>query len=240
MQGIYMIRCTKTNKVYIGQTTNFNQRKNSHICSLRKHSGIQKLQIDWDLYGENFFEFIFLEECQNKEERNNLEKKYIQTYDSIENGYNTNTGGIGQGNFNYLNGMYGHFHTDASKQLMSKNRKGKCCGVNNANFGKHLAETTKEKISRANKNRVQSKEEKDKRNATMSELRKSKEFQDKMKQAAKRAGLSNRKYSDDFVRLLREKHNDGMSIKKISLEYNVPFESCRLMINGDGRYAEIK
>lgn len=138
MAGIYAIRCIKNDKYYIGQTKgNFNGRFNCHRCDLRKNKGIQKLQLDWNLYGEKSFEFIILKVEDDKKKRNELEKKFIDYYDSIENGYNTSTGGIGEGNFGFLNGMYGRHHTKEAKELMSKNRKGLTVGAKNGNYGNH-------------------------------------------------------------------------------------------------------
>lgn len=137
MKGIYIIKCTINGKVYVGQTTNFKHRVNAHKCSLRHGVGIQKLQSDWDKFGETNFEFIFVEEVDLNSEMNEREKFYISKYDAIDNGYNTNKGGIGQGNFGYLNGMYGKHHSEASKKLMSENRKGLTAGKNNPNYGNH-------------------------------------------------------------------------------------------------------
>lgn len=137
MKGIYIIKCLKNNKVYVGQTTNYRLRVNAHRCALRKGSGVQKLQIDWDLYDEDCFEFEFIQECSDKHSMNELEKHYIDVFNSIENGYNTSSGGIGQGNFGRHNGMYGRKHTDESKKLMSKNRKGLTSGSKNPNYGNH-------------------------------------------------------------------------------------------------------
>lgn len=158
MSGIYAIRCISNGKMYIGQTNSkFNTRFNSHRCDLRKGRGLQKLQGDWNIYGEEDFEFLILEEGILKQNLNEREKYYIDLYDTINNGYNISAGGIGQGNFGRLNGMYGKHHTEKSKQLMSKNRKGLTCGKNNPNYGNHdNSKYTKEirkKMSDAQKKR---------------------------------------------------------------------------------------
>lgn len=138
MSGIYAIRCKYNNRYYIGQTSGtFNSRFNCHKSDLRKGKGIQKLQIDWDLYGEDNFEFLPLEEIEDKLLRNEAEKVYIQKYNAITIGYNTSKGGIGQGNFGYLNGMYGKQHSLKSKELMSLHRKGLTSGDKNPNYGNH-------------------------------------------------------------------------------------------------------
>lgn len=158
MPGIYAIRCNINEKVYIGQTSGkFNGRFNAHRCDLRKGKGIQKLQIDWNLYGEDNFDFIIIEFIEDKKARNLKEKEYIQLFDSINNGYNTAPGGIGQGNFNYLNGMFGKHHSLASKQLMSINRKGLATGRRNGNYGVHdtskFTESVRQRMSEKQKAR---------------------------------------------------------------------------------------
>ena len=159
MRYVYIIKCLANNKVYVGQTSNFKHRVNSHRCDLRKGRGLQKLQVDWDLYGEDSFVFEELVQCGTKKQSNELEKLYIRQYDSINNGYNTNPGGVGQGNFNYLNGMYGKHHTEQSKELMSKNRKGLTAGKNNPNYGNHsnakYTEEVRRKMSESQKKRWQ-------------------------------------------------------------------------------------
>ena len=58
---IYCILNTTNHKRYIGQTTNFNSRRNQHISKLRKnkHSNYL-LQESWNKCGEASFKFIIL------------------------------------------------------------------------------------------------------------------------------------------------------------------------------------
>lgn len=158
MKYIYVIRCIVNNKVYVGQTRKFNSRVNAHRCSLRKGCGIQKLQSDWDILGEDAFEFVVLETCGDTDS-NDREKFYIKKYNSVECGYNTSAGGIGQGNFGYLNGMYGRKHSTESIALMSKNRKGITVGVKNPNYGNHdtskYTDEVRKRMSDAQKRRWQ-------------------------------------------------------------------------------------
>lgn len=159
MQGIYIIKCLVNNKVYVGQTVNFKARVNAHRCALRKGYGVQKLQEDWDTYSESDFEFEFIEECKDRQLRNERERYYIQLYQATTLGYNTSAGGIGQGNFKYLNGMYGRKHSEESKALMSKNRKGLTAGKNNPNYGNHdnsrFTEDVRKRMSESQKKRWQ-------------------------------------------------------------------------------------
>ena len=87
--SIYKITNSITKKVYIGSCSfGFNKRKNVHLCFLRKnkhHS--KKLQNSYNKYGEEFFIFSLIEECN----KNNIlirEQYWIDFYDSYNKGYN--------------------------------------------------------------------------------------------------------------------------------------------------------
>lgn len=64
--GVYIIRCKKTKKVYIGSTINFRTRKNSHFIILRKkqHHSIH-LQRSFDKHGESSFVFEIVEKVHD-------------------------------------------------------------------------------------------------------------------------------------------------------------------------------
>lgn len=88
--GIYCIRNTKNNKVYIGSSNNLQRRLRDHRTELNKGRHINDhLQKSWERYGEDCFEFSILECCQ---EAKLLQREdyYIQKYDSLnsEKGYN--------------------------------------------------------------------------------------------------------------------------------------------------------
>lgn len=100
---IYFIINKVNEKRYVGQTTDFSRRKYTHFRHLRenRHANI-KLQNAWNKYGEeNFIIERIIFENTTKEELDELEKYYIQKYDSINNGYNIKEGGsTGKGNNN--------------------------------------------------------------------------------------------------------------------------------------------
>lgn len=92
---IYSITNKVNNKIYVGQTYDYDRRKQQHILSLRdnKHP-VSILQKDYNMYGETNFEFNVLLECKI-EELDYYEKYYIEKLHSfVDNGgYNMNTGG---------------------------------------------------------------------------------------------------------------------------------------------------
>jgi hypothetical protein len=61
-QGLYKISCPATGWVYIGSTTHFPKRVQTHSAALRRGKGCSPaLQYDYDLYGLEAFSFEFVE-----------------------------------------------------------------------------------------------------------------------------------------------------------------------------------
>lgn len=93
---IYSIKCLVNNRVYVGQTDDFNRRKIQHLESLRNNTHwIEDLQNDFNLYGENNFNIEIIEICKLNE-LDELERKYIKKLGAFEDdgrGYNSTTGG---------------------------------------------------------------------------------------------------------------------------------------------------
>ena len=111
MCGIYMIRNTINEKVYIGQAKDIYHRWSTHRTELNadRHANIH-LQGAWKLYKPESFEFSVLEEC-SEDELNEKEQYYIDLYDAYEHGYNMDRGG---------QGILGFKHTE---EQISKMRK---------------------------------------------------------------------------------------------------------------------
>lgn len=90
--GIYKITNLKNNLVYIGQTKDFNARKNSHWrldkeCDSPLHQDMKTLGLD-------YFKFEIIEKC-DLDKLDEREKYWINFYDSYNLGYNLDTGGSG-------------------------------------------------------------------------------------------------------------------------------------------------
>lgn len=63
--GIYMFLNIVNNKVYVGSTKNFRERRSSHLSDLRKDKHYNTyLQNSFNKYGEDNIKFIVLEECE--------------------------------------------------------------------------------------------------------------------------------------------------------------------------------
>ena len=132
MIGIYMIRNTVNNRVYIGQSIDVKMRIWHHKDRLKRNvTENWPLQEDWNKYGEEAFEFIILEEC-DKSMLDELERKYIQIYKSVyeEGGYNLENGGIS-----------GFKSSPTSVRKMTDSLKGRFAGENNPMYGRHIPHT---------------------------------------------------------------------------------------------------
>lgn len=90
---IYKITNIINNKCYIGQAKNYKQRFYTHKSNLRKNKHDNRyLQFAWNKYGEENFTF---EVIDSGEDYNELEKHYINLYNSTDKnfGYNILKGG---------------------------------------------------------------------------------------------------------------------------------------------------
>jgi group I intron endonuclease len=125
--GIYAIKNRTNNKMYIGQSVNVRKRKSYHLWLLRTNNHFNpKLQSAFNKYGEENFEFVILEKC-NKDELDDKEIKYINRYNTINDGYNICEGG---------EGSLGRTLSEETKQKIS-----------NANTGRKQDEVAKKRKS---------------------------------------------------------------------------------------------
>jgi hypothetical protein len=110
---IYKVKNKISGKVYIGQTVNsLEQRKNEHINFSR--NGKSKFNRAIKSYGYENFDWEIIDTAKTKEELNEKEIKYIQEYNSIENGYNMVEGGTGG---------YNQYAVEANKKKRGKKLK---------------------------------------------------------------------------------------------------------------------
>lgn len=99
MVGIYAIKNKVNGKIYIGQSTNIENRWYKHKTSLRhNYHGNYHLQCSWNKYGEDSFEFSVLEECA-KDKLDEREIYWINYFGGCESDdmYNNRDGGKGGG-----------------------------------------------------------------------------------------------------------------------------------------------
>lgn len=93
MVGIYYIYSKSQNCYYVGKSKDIHLRFLKHLSDLRlnKHHS-PYLQNVFNKYGENDLIFHVIKECKF-EETAELEKYYIQKYNSYEKGFNSTLGG---------------------------------------------------------------------------------------------------------------------------------------------------
>jgi group I intron endonuclease len=181
---IYSILNRITNEIYIGSAIDYISRWRNHknLLLSNKHYNT-KLQNSWNFYGKDNFIFEILEYVSDK---NNLiirEQYYLDTIlFALENnnrfnqlGFNTlrkAESSLGykhtKENIEKMSGknnpMYGKTspfigrkHTEESKELISKNKKGKSLKEKNQFYGKQHTEESKLKMSESRKTKSRKK-----------------------------------------------------------------------------------
>jgi group I intron endonuclease len=169
----YIYKITNPNgKIYIGQTTRLNDRLTAYR-NCNNISSQQLLYYSIKKYGWDNHTFEVLTEV-SVDKIHNTEIEYIKEHNSFFkenlNGMNMTRGGEGAlGRKNSpetikkrINSILGRKHSEETKKLMSLIKKGKTSNKK----GIPCSESTKEKISQANKGRKPSKETINNRNKT--------------------------------------------------------------------------
>ena len=136
--GIYMWT-SPSGKSYIGQSVDLQKRK----CAFLRFGDIyggEKINCARKKYNhKSLWNYKVLEYC-GIDKLDERERYYIELYDTINNGYNCESGG----NENKI-------VSDEVKRKLSEAMKGKRCGENSPLYGKHLTEEHKSKLSKAKK-----------------------------------------------------------------------------------------
>ncbi len=107
-RGVYVIRCKKNGKKYIGGTNNFyvgmQKRRSALNNGVHRNKHLQK---DWNRYGEKNFAFEFIESVSGgKEAMQKREQHYFEKWKPAGNLYNIYQRRPGGGKFKYLQGKY--------------------------------------------------------------------------------------------------------------------------------------
>lgn len=171
ISGIYCIENMITNKKYIGQSVNIEDRWRRHKGELNNDSHCNDyLQKAWNKYGENNFNFYTLEHC-SIDQLDEREIYYINYYNTIDRdyGYNLKSGGQSCPVYSdeirkkmsestkktYLNPERRKIQSiNALKQWSNPEIKNKISGSNNGMYGRHHTDETKQKISECNKGKL--------------------------------------------------------------------------------------
>jgi hypothetical protein len=86
--GIYRLIFANTNKCYIGQSIHIEIRFLQHISNIKNGTATSKLMEAYNLYGLPKLDILV--ECY-QEELDHEEEQSIDIFNSVENGFNTNT-----------------------------------------------------------------------------------------------------------------------------------------------------
>lgn len=163
--GIYCIENIETNKKYIGQAVDIQDRWRRHIGDLNRNAHCNDyLQNAWNKYGKDGFKFYIIESC-DVEQLDEKEIYYIDFYNTMDRNYGYNMKSGGQ--------LSSNKYSDEVKQKMSQSVKAsyensnlrdirkknainqwsnieikqKIMGVNNGMYGKQHTEEAKQKMS---------------------------------------------------------------------------------------------
>ncbi len=224
--GIYEIRCSTNNKVYVGKTINtFGDRWDSHKAKLRNNYHDNKdLQNDWNTYGEESFEFNIIKDLTGESKEVVSENERVEIKKAKETGlcYNITDG----------EGFLGlHLSEEAKRVIGEKNR------INMT--GRKMSDETKRKKSEAMKahfaslsneemEEVRERARRNNREHPMTDEGK-KRLSERMKDNKNGA-----KFTEEIVRNIRimyEKEN--MTIKEISEKLNICYGTIRGIVKYD-------
>ena len=235
--GIYLIRNTIDNKIYIGSAYDVIARIKRHISELNKGKHHNKhLKAAWIQYGPAAFSFEILEVC-TKQQILSKEKEYLDQYGSynLEVGYNI---------LNNAHSFHGLKHSQETKDQMSKSRF--------KYYEKHPEHKQKlstlrkqewasgQRTNEQNKGRVISNQQ---RLAISKKLTGRKLGKDQIDKGVATRKLNYKpSISNDVISNVREKFkNKGLvrpiaMIKSISEELKLPYSSVKMICYKTGSY----
>ena len=163
---IYLIKNMINNKVYIGSAVNIDRRWRVHKKDLNKgkHHSCH-LQLAWNKYGEQNFNFEILQEVENPEHLLSYEQVYLDYYKSYERdkGYNT---------CKIAGSTYGIKYTEESRKKMKGRIVSEETRKKMSEAKKNQSEETKRKIGEASKGRNVGRKHTEEESKKMSEARK--------------------------------------------------------------------
>jgi group I intron endonuclease len=179
-------------KIYIGQTINsLRQRKRGHINSALSKHDTSYFHFALRKYGPESFDWeTIVEGPGSLETLNELEKHFIQLYNSFEKGYNLTLGG---------NSNAGFKHSEETKKRLSEMNK-----------GKKLSNETKRKMSEFQRSKVVPEETRRRISEGHKGLKPSEKTRKKMSESrkgrfvGKNSPLYGKKFSEEHKRKISE------------------------------------
>lgn len=86
--GVYAISCRVDGRIYVGQSKNIRGRWVDHVCDLKNSVASPRLQVAWDRYGAENFEFCVLETVGDIAKLSEREQFFIDSLGAHKNGFN--------------------------------------------------------------------------------------------------------------------------------------------------------
>lgn len=248
---IYKITNLKNNKVYIGQTKNYNRRISSHKSMLKSNNHTNKnLQEDYNKYGLESFEFSYIQ-IVNENIALDIETYWINYYGGIESENTYNMTDIFTSNYQVKifisNSNKGNIKTQRMKNIESKfktkfyqtnkgikvkdqisktlkdyfntekgikqrnqlsNLAKKRIANKNGMYGKYHSDSTKKLISQKNKGRIA--------------WNKGKKGLYKTKESTKqKQRIASIKYTKAFIDQLKDEYSLLKTYKKVAKKYSM-------------------
>lgn len=194
---IYKIINKKNGLIYVGCTINsLEKRFNEHLYRCFKTNYKSKLYNSMKKYGQDNFTIELIEEC-NLDMIYETEKKYVESYDSYNNGLNSTFGG---------EGCLGYTHSPEIRQKISENTKN-----GNSHKGKTYEELYGDKAD----------EEREKRRLSVKKGWELMSDEDKQKRIIKtiKSLQKTSKYGVDLVVDVKNKLKEGYKIKQLKELY---------------------
>jgi group I intron endonuclease len=166
---IYKVINKINGKIYIGQTIRkLRRRKNNHYADARRQAYNSVFHNSLMKYDEDTFKWEIIENCDSKEELDEMEFHYIKQFNTLRpNGYNLTLGGDGMVGFKFTMEQrrrmsdiaMGRKMTEAARLKLIKNhadfsgKKNPMYGVTSPMKDKKHTQVTKDKISKKLKGR---------------------------------------------------------------------------------------
>lgn len=208
--GIYCIENKLNHKKYIGQTKQkFIKRYWYHLWSLRNGSHFnKKLLNSFNKNNEDDFIFYMVEEEYDADKINELEKKYIKEFNTIESGYNISEGGQEQNLVQYVS-------AESRKRVGQLNKE--------RMTGKKLSEETKRRMREASHHQRQSEDGR----RRISEAMKNRIVSDETKEKLRNANIGSKSpvavLDEEKVKEIKISLMDGVKQSELAKQFNVSY-----------------
>jgi group I intron endonuclease len=212
---IYKITNKENGSIYIGCTINsLEKRFGEHLSRCFSSTHKSKLYNSMKKYGQENFTIELIEEC-DLSVIYEIEKKYIEQYDSYNNGLNSTFGG---------EGCLGYTHSPEIRQKISENTKN-----GNSHKGKTYEELYGDKAD----------EEREKRKTAASWYKMTEEERNIRVNNIKNASRKNSKYGVELVREIKQKITEGVKIKELKQIYPQVYDNFFYDIKNGRRWSDL-